>query len=97
MPPRTKKVFDLSVLSELKFQRELDERRSIPDREIASEIGVTQQVVSSWRTGKVQHPRNPAPILLLAEYFGVPVETFIKEVPYVPSRQERQIEELLNE
>lgn len=57
---------------------ELRDKKGVTDYRVSSETGVSTATLSSWKNG-VYTPKADK-LLLLANYFGVPVTYFLEEV-----------------
>ncbi|MCD8327667.1 MAG: helix-turn-helix domain-containing protein [Ruminococcus sp.] len=57
------------------FERLLNERKLTPYR-VAQETGISQSTLSDWKLGKTQPKVDK--LKTLAEYFDIPVSTFIE-------------------
>lgn len=59
----------------LKFKHLLEERRLTP-YQVAKATGISQSTLSNWKTGRAKPKADK--LLILAEYFGVSVDYFLK-------------------
>lgn len=60
----------------LKFVKLL-QKRGITAYKVAKDTGISQTTLSDWKNGRANPKADK--LLLLAEYFGVTVEYFLKE------------------
>lgn len=55
----------------------LKTEKGVSDYEVAKRTGVSQTTLSAWKNGR--YTPKVDKIMKIADYFGVPLETFIKE------------------
>lgn len=55
----------------------LREARGVTDYRVAKDIGVSNSFFPSWKQG-IRHPKLET-LYKIAQYFGVPLEFFVKE------------------
>lgn len=58
-----------------KFQKLIDERQITPYK-VSKDTGIATSTLSEWKTGTYTPKADK--LLILAEYFGVPLEYFYK-------------------
>lgn len=61
-----------------KFQSLLDKTNKTP-YQVSKDTGVSQSTLSDWKNGRSKPKFDK--LLILAKYFGVPVEYFAEDVP----------------
>ena len=59
-----------------KYARLRDER-GVTDYRVATDLGISRTAFSEWKAGKYEPKLEK--VALLAEYFGVPIEYFVKK------------------
>lgn len=55
----------------------LRDSRGVTDYQVAKDTGLTKSTFSDWKTGRSKPKFNK--LLILAKYFGVPVEYFAED------------------
>lgn len=56
---------------------ELRDKKGVTDYRVASETGITKSTFTDWKTGRSKPKFDK--LLVLAKYFGVPVEYFAED------------------
>lgn len=57
--------------------KKLIEARKITPYKVSKDTGISQTTLSDWKTGRAKPKADK--LLILAEYFGVTVDYFLKE------------------
>lgn len=61
-----------------KVYQELRDTKGVTDYRVAKDTGINQSVLTMWKQG--QFNLKVEKIMLLADYFGVPLEMFLNEM-----------------
>ena len=56
---------------------ELRDKKGVTDYRVASETGITKSTFTDWKTGRSKPKFDK--LMILAKYFGVPVEYFAED------------------
>ncbi len=57
--------------------KQLRDKKGVSDYRVAEATGITKSTFSDWKTGRSKPKFNK--LLILAKYFGVPVEYFAED------------------